>query len=136
MQYIPFDALLTEPVDISIHPNQYAKNFPFLGKQININHGYSATLMLQQSDIKLKEFDKELLALDPVFDQKTIPSDTVLDFITDNSSESYKGQVNIESLDGTSSRVGRPLGFDRFKIRLVLKCDQRQNHCSSARRCV
>ena len=99
--------------------------------------------MLQQSDIELKEFSKELLAFGPVFDQGTTPSDTVIDFLSNNSSMSIKDQINIEPLDGTlrelkdlsnliDSRFGWFSNFTNDKTTVLLRENASEANFKSA----
>ncbi len=105
MNQVPFDALLTAPIDVKSNPSRFAQDFPFLIKSFGINTGYSATLLVEQSKIQLPNFKTQLLALGPVFDTQEAYSPAVNSFLKSISTTSPGQSLTLQPLLGSLSEL-------------------------------
>lgn len=79
-----FEALTTFPMDTTEDYILY-HDFPFLIKDRGISYGYSASLLLMQSNRETFRYESDMLAFAPVFDFQSDYSQQVVDFISHNS---------------------------------------------------
>ena len=66
LSYVPFEALLTQPIDQSTDNRNY-QTLPYLVNEYAISYTYSATLLLQTQQQELNPPSRDLLAFAPVF---------------------------------------------------------------------
>ncbi len=105
LNYIPFEALLTEEIPQGTLSVKDYKSLPYLIKKYAISYTYSATLLYETINRQQREANKEYLAYAPVFSDGISGSTRAMEFLKANATADSTRNFDISHLPATRAEA-------------------------------